>query len=356
MRTFLILWFLFFIALGVASFSPGIVFLTLILTAGIGGLLMIAANTILLYSFVFLPTLFALRRHDGGVAARRRRTLFALAIPAIVAIAPGPLSILQAERFARTMDFDDFQHLALGKPKTLEIANDNWDYPHSPGEKPLCNDVCQRLLFNHEIDRVRMVNLPAPSINYQGDVQATGKPFGITYSVARQVSCPEANLPRNFTETAVHDHLVTGECLIAVSDDQSQADVQVAETTLYAGYFEPLDPRIFPRPNVSPPWPLRTSAARIRRLTITQRDDAGVGHPIMQRTESKLEALAIPFYFGHHVGIPPNVVDVGPNLGRRQFAVNSIDVAQILKTNFGFKLDPVSPADPTAAAGTPQRR
>jgi hypothetical protein len=344
MRWFLTVWFLFFIVLSAASFNPGIVFLTFILTLGIGGLLMIAANTILLYSFAFLPALFAWRRPDAGT--RLRRTLRALVIPATIAIAPNPLSTFEAELFGRTISSDDFEHQSLGKPKTIEIVTDTWD----PG-RPLCNNVCLRLLFNHEVDSVRIVNLPVPHINYYGGyVEVVGEPHGLTFSIARRVSCPEAILPRDSADQAVRDRLATGECLISTGDDQGQADVRLALTTLYAGYFMSYNPQASLKLEVSPPWPLRTYDARIQRLTIAQRGDDGTNQPIMQRTESKLETLALPFYFGHNVGIPPNVVNVGPKLGRQQFVINSIDFNQILKTKFGFQLDPVSALQPAAAA------
>ncbi len=78
----------------------------------------------------------------------------------------------------------------------------------------------------------------------------------------------------------------------------------------------------------------------------------------MQRTETKLAPLATPFYFGYDVqfsgGIPgPNF---GPALGRDSIiTINPTDMAQLLRSKFGFRLDDIKPLSPARTTAFPEQ-
>jgi hypothetical protein len=338
----------YFIVLGVLcalSFSPAIVFFAAIFSGGVLGILIIASNTVLYYSVAFVPVLLTAHNKTLDKRNKMSRIAIALIVPATAAFAPAPLSKLQAEWFARSISVDDFNHPSTERPMSIEIASDDWLNAAAPNVRAPCNDTCQRLLFNHEVGWVRIVNLPFPNINANGRL---GQPFAVNYSIEAGASCPEAYLPKLDFEQAVRDHLATGECLIATTDDRRPADAKLMRTTLFASNFDQRDPNYYSPPTVAPPWPLRSADAIIERFSVERRYDDGTIKSIMQRTKFQFGTLAAPFYFGYLGQM--NIMTDGPVLGRTPFTINATDIAQALRSALGFTLGPVPPLDPASAA------
>jgi hypothetical protein len=234
MRKFLIVYFIILVLLSIAAFSPPLVFAAAILTFGIAGLAMIAANTVLLYSVASLPALVAVK--SGPIVTVARSVFFwiALDIPAVVAIAPGLISQQSARSFVNALGHGDFARRAAERPKSIELGNDDWDFMSfkSPSyvQAP-CDDVCRRLLFNHEVERVRMVNLPKP-------FKHPGGPIAVTYTIENRASCPDALWPNpaDPPEEALSQRIANGECLIPTVDAPGQVDASLRRKTLYNDY------------------------------------------------------------------------------------------------------------------------
>jgi hypothetical protein len=283
MRRFLIVYFSILVVLSLASYVPGLVFAAAIVTVGVGAFALIAANTILLYSAALLPAHIVLRS-PLRVPSKIAGFALLLLIPATIARAPGWLSRQLAEQFAREMSLGDYEQPALGRPKSIEIAAGE-----TAARAPPCEDICQRLLFNREVERVRLVRLPFPTAPRGAASSA------VAYSIAQQSPCPQV-FPRGAQlDKTVRDRIVGGECLIATVDDQSQPDLKLTRTTLYAFDFERPDPRYLPQPEIIPPWPFRSKETRIERLVIEQRGEDAAYHAT-DRNEARSVGYAILFW------------------------------------------------------------
>jgi hypothetical protein len=332
MRKFLIIYFVILILLSLASFSPPLFFFAAIFTGGILGLVVIAANTVLLYSVASLPTLVALTSGPIAIVARSVFFWIALGILVVVAVAPGLISQQSARSFVTTLSHSDFARRSSERPKSIELGTDDWDFQNfkaPPYMQAPCNDLCRRLLFNHEVERVRMVNLPHP-------FKHPGGPVAVTYTIENSVSCADAVWPNaaDPLEEAVRDRIASGECLISTTNAPGRTDASLLRKTLYNDYA----PAIRTADLSPPPW---VKTKRIKRVNLTQRHSDGSSDALVQQTEFRLETYGLPFYFSY-VGTM-NIERDGPTPGSTPVTYNAIDVAQTLRKAFGFSLDPVKP-------------
>lgn len=215
-RKFLIFYFLFFGALSVVALIPTGALIVLLITGmalplfGMPGFLVIASPTIFIYSAALIPLWLVL------TAPRRRIWLIAMAafIPIVVALAPSALSQFEARQFAMRMAQDDMKRPAAPKPRSVELIGDPasglFIYEQAVGDKNAsCNEVCRRLLFNGEVDWVRMTRTPDI---YMG--KRSGQTWSATYRIERRNSCPQLYPDGTRIEKAVRDRLISGDCLI----------------------------------------------------------------------------------------------------------------------------------------------
>jgi hypothetical protein len=283
--------------------------------------LIVAAPTILLYSVALLPLWFFVRD--------KRRRWWALGASLLlvtgIAIAPGARTHLAASTYMQSVTGGDLERPAAVKPRTIEIAGDSLsgilETSNHPVYPPvLCTEVCRRLLLNREVDRVRMtlVGNGVP-----------GRPSSIVYRFERRESCSIV-FPEN-TPKAFRMRLAAGDCLIAETDDSTQ-DVTVSFTTLFYWGVKPAPPAEVPQD---------TKIASVKRLSIVERVHGGQPKALLQRTEVKMQVIAMPFYFGYDLHFPEARSSDGQTIGRPVQTFNAVDLEQTLRETFGFKLDPV---------------
>jgi hypothetical protein len=136
--------------------------------------------------------------------------------------------------------------------------------------------------------------------------------------------------PEN-TPKAFRMRLAAGDCLIAETDDSTQ-DVTVSFTTLFYWGVKPAPPAEVPQD---------TKIASVKRLSIVERVHGGQPKALLQRTEVKMQVIAMPFYFGYDLHFPEARSSDGQTIGRPVQTFNAVDLEQTLRETFGFKLDPV---------------
>ena len=187
----------YFIVLALLS-TPVLGVLIVVLTLGFGFPLLVAAPTLLLYSVALLPAGLAMTLRRG----RALTIIAALLLPVGVAIVPGAISQTGGDRYADQMDSQDFARTDQAKPRSIEFIGDeyNWGvFEKSIGvgdQRAPCSALCRVLLFNREIDRIRMTK-------HWGD----RAPQSVTYHLEHRDSCaasvsgscqyPGARIPRS---------------------------------------------------------------------------------------------------------------------------------------------------------------
>ena len=150
-------------------------------------------------------------------------------------------------------------------------------------QKAACGDACRRLLFNGEVENVRVTKRSVPSRNWPASVIGS-----VSYRIERRESCPEAYPEGGRIDKAVRDRVIAGDCLIASATAEGQPpEATLSLLTLHDSQLLPLDDL---------QW--IASIKLIRRLRIEQLEGAHTT-TILQRTEIQAEPLALPFYFGY---------------------------------------------------------
>jgi hypothetical protein len=326
-RKFLIFHFVLFgLLTALAQIPTTGVFLALILTFGTIGLVMVAtAATVLLYSAALLPAwIVAVSPLRSGW-----RIAATLLIPAAIATVPGALSVGELHLETARVTGDDFSKAARGQPRSIELIGDWFSGLYGDGaghQNAPCGDACRRLLFNREVESVRVTTRSLPTRNAPSNVIGS-----VSYRIERRESCPEAYPEGSRIDKAIRDRIIAGDCLVAaaaIDDQPPQARISVL--TLH-------DWRLLPQPDV--PW--SASVKLIRRLRIEQLQGA-VTTVILQRTEIQTEPLALPFYFNYDFRNALNGLN-GQRFGRVARTINAVDGLDVLRTTFGFKLLPVEP-------------
>jgi hypothetical protein len=291
--------------------------IVIVLTLGVGIPLLIAAPTLLLYSVALLPAWL-------GMIHRPRRALMLLAallLPISVAIVPGAISQIGGDRYADRMASQDFARTGQGKPRSIEFIGDDYDwgvFEHSldvGDRRAPCSAVCRVLLYNREVERVRMTK-------YRGAGRQS-----VTYRLEHRDSCPPA-YPTNLSpEKDFRDRLNAGDCLIAEAESTSTMEASVSFTMPYSQCRKDMPPADAP--------PLAMIGS-IKRLVIEQREQGGAKPVlVLLRNETTMVMLTFPFYFGYQesmVGYTGHVVRPLVKI------THPIDLIKALRDTFDFKV------------------
>jgi hypothetical protein len=315
----------YFIVLGLLSTLAQLTFgvmIVVILTLGYGTRLLIASPTLLVYSAALLPAWLAMTH-------RPRRALIiiaALLLPLGVAIVPGAISQTGADRYAEQMASQDFARTDQGKPGSIElIGDDDWGvFEHSfrvGDQRAPCSALCRVLLFNREVDRVRMTYARGTA------------PQSVTYHIEHRDSCPPAYPAHTGSpEQAFRDRLDAGDCLIAEAGSASPMAAAVSFTTLYSRNRDDIPPA---------DTPTLTRIDSIKRFAIERREQ-GSTQPVavVLRTETTIAMLTRPFYFGFADTMGGYTGHILEPLVK---VTHPIDLVEALRDTFDFKIAPIEP-------------
>jgi hypothetical protein len=293
-----IAWLVTFAVLAAAgTLFPFGVFVGAIITVGLLYVLVIPAPTILLYSISMLPALMAGRR-----LSTPSRYAAALALAALVAFLPGQLSRMRAEMSWRKFSHGDFTGKAPERPRTIEIIGD--------GKFTVCTETCLRLLFNREVEQIRLTMTMADRRQYAG-------PYSVAYRIEKRGACPNADLGIDKT---IRDHIIAGECLIRIIRTYEPSDATLT----------------FTQPSKA-----------LRQLSVKQRRPDGTAVQLSQQTESQARVLTQPFFLGYQFPDFEGGMDyAGMTIQRQSYPISPIDMAQTMRSILGFKVAPIDPMPP----------
>lgn len=315
--------------------SPAIVLYATILTVGVGGLLLLASPTILLYSVGLLPLWFAITNRPR----RWSQIAATLLVPAAIAVLPAVSSKISAKNYGHNASRGDFTLPSFGTPTSIEIIGNDYDVFESGqevGDKIApCSEVCRRLLFGREVEQVRMTKVALPNRYTQ-----PGPSKSVTYRLQKRDSCPQAYPDGIQIGKAFRERLVAGDCLIGEIENPDSEDVTVNFQTIYNW-------QLFPVP--SNEAPAFSKIQEHKRLVIEQRKDTGSTVQIALRNETKAEIAALPFYLGYSLSLGGGGYS-GQTIGHSIEYINPIDLVESLRSTFGFKIAPVEPPPPESIA------
>jgi hypothetical protein len=279
-------------------------------------MVLVASNMVLLYSLLALPIYLwreHIRRQPGlALAALAPVVLAAFVCPAV---AQWRLHAFAARQTAG--DFDYWQSMPI---RTLALATSQTRH-----EKFGCYDLCQRLLFDHVVDKVVHLGW--------GPLAA---PKAVGYRIVRRPDC-EMLHGRNAPpfKPAVRARIAAGECLVEEQNaDVETVDVSVIEErfTTQGGYRDGtdsgqnfVDRRLF-------------TLTIMKRLTI----NAGgphTGRPLLRKTEVQGTSLAMPFVV--MAGTYGSVIQ--PQIQRTIHSTNySVSLFDTLTRRIGMRIPEVS--------------
>jgi hypothetical protein len=326
----------YFLVLGVLSavaLIPGdwgtiVLFLVALVFQAPGFFIVGFAPTILLYSLAALPLWWSQGRQDR----RSWRFTVAACIPVLVAVGPGGISYLGVKQFVTDVSREDMARRAVAKPRSIEFiidgrlfkSDETFGNRHAP-----CDDLCRRLLFNREVDWVR--------ITRKNSLQS-GASIA-TYRIARRDMCLE--LRPNGSEVTGFGRPSAEDCMIVELGGYGTADAVVQLVELYSrnrSRRSALDEETVPQ-----------AVETVKALRMHSRD-GGALMPLLQKTETVAHAVALPFYVGPQGPIDRSTRSI---IGHRTMVEHPIDMAQAMREIFGFALAEASRLlveDPTTFA------
>jgi hypothetical protein len=284
------------------------------------GLVLIASNTVFVYSLLLLPV-YRWREPIRRWPALALPTLAPLAIVAIVWPAASQAHLEAFATAQAANDFDRWQRIPI---KALGLASNDFTWQADDGKMQLCLELCQRLLFDHAVDKVVVTNW--------SPIQA---PTATAYRIVLKPDCaPMLGSNGAHLAVAVRARISAGECLVEERDANAEAvDATVIEERLSirTGILVGTDPR-------------QGVDRQLFQLTRRARVSLNVGgfrggHPLFRQTAVAGAALTMPFVIWMGADIRPQIL-------RTDRAFNTIDLESALTQKLGLYLPPVSPEQP----------
>ena len=274
------------------------------------GILLVAANTLLLYSVLLLP--FFLRPRE----MLQKPFMAALAILPALLVAFGIPQLAQSRRDAfiaqqQQQDFDQgrpadkVRTIAFAVARTADLA---------------CNDLCERLLYNREVDKVVRA--------YFDNSALQGTPQTVGYRVEKQAtSCERGQGAPGAYSVGSQARRIAGECIVREPDaDPDAADAAITEWPLYytGGLWR--DPRddndrlLFDLTSIET---VSLIAGGLRK-----------GKPLLRRTTVVATAAAMPL----HITTTNSAFSPQLMIATNQPPYSGYVLEQVLKQKLGFRL------------------
>jgi hypothetical protein len=287
------------------------------------GLVLVASNTALVYSLLLLPAY----RWRQSIRRWPVLALPVLAPVALVAIVWPAASQAHLEAFAAAQaagDFDRWQRIPI---KTLALASNDVAWQRRDENEQLCLELCQRLLFDHAVDKVV--------------VASWGRflePGATAYRIVLKPDCDALHGSNaSYLIAAVRARIAAGECLT----EERNADAETVDATAIEERLRIRDGLLFgtdPREGVD---------RQLFKLTHRARVSLKVGGPhggrsLFRRTAVAGAALTMPFV----IWTGADESNIQLQIVRTPRAFNAIDLETALTQKIGLHLPPVSPEQP----------
>lgn len=278
------------------------------------GVLLVSANTLLLYSALLLPFFI----NPRGMMKRPLLALLALVPTVIVAIGTPSVSHIYRDAFiARQHSNEAVDRISQTlQPRTLAIVV-------ASSANLACNEECERLLYNREVEKIVKV--------YWSGKPLEGTPQTIAYRVEQHSPCRTGREDHHAYSPGAQARMAAGECIVSDKNaDAETVDVTLSERPLYYSGGSWPDPR-----------------SNMERLLFTldsivvHEVSAGgprTGKPMLHRTIVAAQALAAPL----HLSISSAWMTSHLAFARSETGTSGYEMERFMKQRLGLRLEPVA--------------
>jgi len=279
----------------------------------IPGIVLVVANTLLFYSILLLP--FFLRPHE----MRQKPFKAAIAIVPALVVAFGAPLLAQARRdaFIAEQQRNDIDEGRLAdKVRTIMFAV-------ARTSDLECSDICQRLLYNGEVEQVVKA--------YFDNSALQGTPRTVAYRVEKKAVCDSGPGTTGAYSTGAQARMKAGECIAREPNANADAvDVTLAEWPIYYSGGLWRDPR-------DSTDQLLFDLTSVETLTLFV-GNVRNGKPIVRRTTVIASAAAMPL----HVTTTNNVFSPKLIIATSYAPYSSYAAEEVMKQKLGLRLAEVS--------------
>ena len=279
----------------------------------IPGIVLVVANTLLFYSILLLP--FFLRPHE----MRQKPFKAAIAIVPALVVAFGAPLLAQARRdaFIAEQQRNDIDEGRLAdKVRTIMFAV-------ARTSDLECSDICQRLLYNGEVEQVVKA--------YFDNSALQGTPRTVAYRVEKKAVCDSGPGTTGAYSTGAQARMKAGECIAREPNANADAvDVTLAEWPIYYSGGLWRDPR-------DSTDQLLFDLTSVETLTLFV-GNVRNGKPIVRRTTVIASAAAMPL----HVITTNNVFSPKLIIATSYAPYSSYAAEEVMKQKLGLRLAEVS--------------
>ncbi len=277
------------------------------------GIVLVGANTLLLYSILLLP--FFLRPHE--MLEKPIKAAFAVAPALIVAFGLPQLAQSRRDTFIARQQIEDFDRgTPASKVGTITFAV-------ARTADLTCSDVCERLLYNGEVDRVVKA--------YFDNSALQGTPQTVAYRVQKQTACERGSGAPGAYSAGARARMQAGECIVREPNAGIDAtDATIAEWPAYYSGGLWRDPR-------DDNDRLLFDLTSIQVVTLFAGGPRN-GKPILRRTTVVASAAASPL----HVTTTNNAFSPELMIATRSAPYSGYAMEQVLKQKLGFRLAEVA--------------
>jgi hypothetical protein len=277
------------------------------------GFILVAANTLLLYSVLLLP--FFLRPRE--MLQKPFKAALAVLPALIVAFGVPQLAQMRRDAFIAQQQQQDFDQ---GKPaeKVRAIT-----FAVARTADLACNDLCERLLYNREVDKVVRA--------YWDNSAFQGTPQAFAYHVEKKATCERGPGAPGAYSAGAQARRIAGECIVREPNaDPDAVEAAVAEWPLYYSGGQWRDPR-----ESNDRWLFDLTS--IETVTLIA-GGPRKGRPLVRRTTVVASAAATPL----HVTTTNNAFSPALMIATSQAPYSSYVLEQVLKQKLGFQLAEVA--------------
>ncbi|CAN7187915.1 hypothetical protein LJR090_000594 [Bosea sp. LjRoot90] len=294
-------------------------------------LLLIVFTVVFLGFFFYAPTplIYMTAIAPGFFLSRDMRDFRAgviLGIVGIVLVSAGPSlwGRWLAYRDAWPILAQDISGRLVAPPRRLEILSNSSGYggPNDPLLNARCEEYCQTLLLNGEVDELRVTPIQeaydSPRDRKGGAARFTITHSSVVYSYAKRWSCPKAFAQAEIALPATRLRALRGECIIATMGNAWLPSVRILVTR-------------------ASDWLLLEKPAELGRSLIRFEvfgEGGSSTSPLARLTEMRASVPVFPLIYGAVSLSGSSML----GLLKTQAVLKSADLGLVLRETLGFKL------------------
>lgn len=309
------------------AFMPVLLFFGLFLLM-VPAFFMVLSVNVAFYSLFFAHMIF--EEYNNFI----KNSLFciSLLLIGVTAVVPYFISSQKLKSIAYEARNNDIDYLNYFNIKKIVLASNNHGWGGgSQHPAVICNETCQRLLYNKEVDTVYMMFV-------SGDKLHPEQPKQVSYHIERRDVCPQYYSKAYFTpySEAVQRNISKGLCLIA-EDVREEISSDFMITELENDYRSPGEKSI-PRPTFEEE---HLDPRRVKEIVVSGYTEVlgSKKRLVYQSTSVRGDVAGWPLAFTVGGG---SDLHFCIEIFRKEMTIHKSSIDHVLKDKLGFKLAPVA--------------